>query len=112
MYADHHVEFLQFSDEVSEFILFQHKDNVMNMSLHLANIMHSGQHSANLFSEFIVNQYVDVVYKIKHFNLNFKRFAFFDEIYIEKQKKNRRDKRVLQYVDVYSMHSAHLIIEY
>jgi hypothetical protein len=57
----------------------------MNTSLHLADIMCSVQ---DLFSEFIINQYVDVIYKVKHFNLDFKRFAFFNEIYVEEQEKN------------------------
>lgn len=83
----------------------------MNLSSCLANIMHFVQHYADFFSEFIVNQYVDIVYKVKYFNLDFKYFAFFNEIYVKEQKKNQRDKRTLWYVNVYSMHSTHLIIE-
>ncbi len=53
------------------------------------------QCSADLLCEFIVNQYINVINKVKHFYLDFECFAFFNETCVEKQKKNRRDKETL-----------------
>jgi len=83
VYADHHVEFLQFSDEMSELVLFRCECNIMSSSSSFANVVHLIQHYANLFDEFILNQNVDVIDKVKHFDLDFKRFAFLDETCVE-----------------------------